>query len=266
MRKLRVSCIQMDAGADPAANKRTALKLFAEAVRRGSKLIAFPENFYWRGKSADLGKVAAQTPGLIKEFGSLAVRNKTSVLLGSVLEKSGSKKFGNVSVFISPSGKITRYRKIHLFDVNIKGARVSESRHIEAGKKPVWADGNGVRMGLSVCYDLRFPELYRFLSAKGCKVLFVPANFTETTGKAHWEILLRARAIENLAFVAAPGQTGKNTESGIRSFGNSLIIDPWGRVLARGSFGKTEVITADFDFKNQARIRRHFPVLGHRKL
>ena len=265
--KIRAACIQIGAGEDLPENKKRALKRFHEAVRRGAGLIVFPENFLWRGRASGLLGAAAQTPGLVREFQALAKKNHTAVLLGSLLEKAPGRKCFNTSFLISSSGKIAaKYRKIHLFDSKIKGARVKESSHVAGGSRPAAGVIEGIKMGLSVCYDLRFPELYRILSNQGCRILFVPSNFTETTGKAHWEILLRARAIENLSFVIAPGQVGVHPENRIRSFGTSLVIDPWGTVLARGSRSREEVLIADLDFKEQGRLRARFPVLMHRRL
>lgn len=264
--RLRVACVQIDASDDLDRNRRKILASFHAAVRKGARLIAYPENFYWRGKAADMAAVAAGTSKLTREFAQLAQKHGVYILMGSVLEKAPRGKFYNTSFLISPRGKvIARYRKIHLFDSKIKGARTMESKTIAPGKKPVKVLVEGIPAGLTICYDLRFPELFRALSSKGARLFFVPANFTETTGKVHWETLLKARAVENLAFVIAPGQSGTHPESGIRSFGTSLIIDPWGVVLARGKHTGEQVITADLDFKVQRRLRECFPVLKHRR-
>ncbi len=257
----------MDAGSDPEKNLTKACRLFLEAIRLKSDWIAFPENFICRGPEHQLSETAEKSPEVIRFFQSQAKKFKVSVLLGSLLEKAGDKKYFNTSILINDRGRVAgRYRKIHLFDVNIPGARCLESRHIQAGNKIVSARLNAIRAGLTICYDLRFPELFRSLSARGARVLFVPANFTETTGKAHWEILLKARAIENLSFVIAPGQVGTHPETKIKSFGTSLILDPWGKVLAQGTRSKEQVLTADLDFQSQAKIRKNFPVLRHIRL
>ncbi len=265
--KWRVACVQMDSAGDPSRNHAFAVNALEQAAKRGARLVAYPENCFWRGRAEELSIVAVRTRALVREFQEAARKRKVWVLLGSVIEKTSGKKFYNTSLLISPRGKIqARYRKIHLFDSNLHGARTRESKHILSGKKPVLAKIDGVSAGMTICYDLRFPELFRHLSAKGCRIFFVPSNFTETTGKVHWEILLKARAVENLAFVIAPGQVGTHPESKIRSFGTSLIVGPWGNILARGSRTKQQILFADLDFRDQARLRSNFPVLEHRRL
>ena len=266
---LHIACIQNNAGTDPQKNIAVILKKVDFALKRKAKLIALPENFYWRGAAKDMAYLARRvTPVVISQFRTRAKKYRVAFLLGSVLESApGKNKFYNTSILISGTGKVlARYRKIHLFDVALKNVKVRESRHIVSGAKVVTARIHGIKAGLTICYDLRFPELFRALSKRGAQLIFVPSNFTETTGKAHWEVLLRARAIENLAFIAAPAQSGKNPDSGLKSFGTSLIIDPWGRVLARGSRTGQEVIIADLDFEEQSRLRRALPALKHRRL
>ena len=224
--------------------------------------------FFWRGPSRQLSKIASQvTPLVIDEFQKWARQNKTAVLLGSILEPAPGGKFYNTSLLISEYGKIAaRYRKIHLFDNRLKNVKSRESRHIARGHKIVTGKVWGIRAGLTVCYDLRFPELFRQLVRKGARVIFVPSNFTFETGKAHWEILLRARAIENLAFIAAPAHTGTHPSTGIRRFGTSLIIDPWGEILQKGSLSREQILIADLDLARQTALRKVFPVLSHRVL
>lgn len=268
--KLRVACIQNNASANPEKNIKAFQPAISRAIRKGARLIAFPENFCFRGPASLLEASArVLTPALLDFFSEMARRHRAAFLLGSVSEISPVKnKFFNTSFLISEKGKIiAKYRKIHLFDNQLKGAAVKESRHILRGeKKAVTASLLGFKAGLSICYDLRFPELYRDLSRQGASVLFIPSNFTEKTGAAHWEILVRARAIENQAFVIAPGLVGVHPENGIRSFGTSLIVDPWGRVLARGSRQHPEVLIADLDFSFLKSLKRAFPVLTHRRL
>ena len=266
--RLRVACVQISAGADPEKNLAIVREKIKEALKKGAKLIALPENFCFRGASEFLSTLAGKiTPAVITEFKTLARRHKTAFLLGSLIERGPRGKFFNTSYLISENGKIAaKYRKIHLFDVSLKNVKVRESKYLARGSEIVTAKVCGIQTGLSICYDLRFSELYRSLSAKGACLIFVPANFTETTGRAHWEVLLRARAIENQAFVVAPAQSGKNPESGLASFGCSLIVDPWGSVLARGSRDGVEVVAADMDFKILEKIRRELPALKHRRL
>ncbi len=268
LKKFRIACLQTDAGPDWRENLRRVRAQTVRAFARKPDLITLPEMFYWRGPSQHLSRMAFQvTPLVVAEFRRLARANKTAFLLGSLLEPGPGGKFYNTSLLIAASGKIVaRYRKIHLFDSRLKNAKSRESRHIASGNKVVTAKIRGVRVGLAVCYDLRFPELFRLLARKGARIIFLPSNFTFETGKAHWEVLLRARAIENQVFIAAPAQTGLHPSTGIRSFGTSLIVDPWGRVLRKGSRSREQVLVADLDLTRQARLRKVFPVLQHRIL
>ncbi len=266
MRKFRVACLQTNAGCDWQKNLKRVRVQIQKALRLNPHLVALPEMFYWRGPSSEISKVAFQvTPQVTKEFQELAREHRTAFLLGSLLEPAGRKKFYNTSLLISESGRIAaRYRKIHLFDNTLKNARSRESRHIQRGREIVTGTVWGIRVGLAICYDLRFPELFRELSGRGARIIFLPANFTFETGKAHWEVLLRARAIENLVFVVAPAQTGVHSSTGIRSFGTSLVVDPWGKILRRGSRTQEQVLAADLDLTRQDFLRKVFPVLRHR--
>lgn len=267
--RMHVAVIQNDAAADWKKNFKDLDRLVQKALQKNPHLIALPEMFIWRGPARQLHEIAHQvTPLIVRHFCKLAREKKTGFLLGSVLEPSGiRKKYYNTSILINEMGKIAcRYRKIHLFDSKIKHATTQESQHIHPGKKIVLGKVWGIPVGLSVCYDLRFPELYRALSARGALLLFVPSNFTHRTGKVHWEVLLRARAIENLAFVAAPGQSGTHPASNIRSFGSSLIVNFWGQVLKRASQNRPEVIHGILDFRAQRGMRKVFPTLSHRRL
>lgn len=265
---MRVSCIQNNAGKDLSSNLSRISHLVAQAARKKPSLIALPETCVWRGPSEELRPIAEMAPRLLKDFRSMAFKHRIAILVGSLMEsRKGAGKFFNTSYLINRGGEIAAiYRKIHLFDIKLSGrVDIRESRHIQAGDRIVTAKLGGIKAGLSICYDLRFPELYRCLVDRGAQLAFVPANFTYETGKAHWECLLRARAIENQMFIIAPAQAGINPGNKVRSFGTSLIIDPWGNVLARGSLTKEAVITADLDFKGQSKLRRQFPVLRHRK-
>jgi predicted amidohydrolase len=267
-RVLRTACLQFSASDQIAENLKKTEELLHKAIQKKARLAALPENFAWRGGSDGLAFAASQTPAIIQKFQTLAAKYRIAVLLGSVLESiRNSAKCYNTSIFISDRGKIAgSYRKIHLFGIGLKKVRTDESRSIEPGKKVVTASWSGIKTGLSICYDLRFPELYRELAKQGARLFFVPANFTHVTGEAHWEVLLRARAIENQTFVVAPGQIGTNTFTGIRSYGTSLIVDPWGTVLAKGSESRDEVIFGDLDFRKQTQLRKQFPVLEHQVL
>ena len=209
------------------------------------------------------------SPKVILEFQRRARQSGCAFLLGSLIEASSRhrRQFYNTSILISEKGKVVgRYRKIHLFENDLPSLRIREAKHIVPGKEVVFGKIWGIRSGLAICYDLRFPELFRKLVFQGCRIFFVPANFTYVTGEKHWEVLARARAIENLSFVIAPAQVGVHPESGIRSFGKSLILNPWGEVLAQGTTQREEVIYADLDLKFQEKLRRQFPVLRHRTL
>lgn len=267
-RRLRVACIQISASENTGKNLVRLRRLLQQSLRKKPDLIALPENFFWRGPSRDLASVADRTPFLVRDFCRLAKETGTAFLLGSLIEHSSQAgKYFNTSFLISEKGKIAaRYRKIHLFQIGMVHVKTDESRHIMRGIRPATGRIFGETAGLSICYDLRFPELFRVLAARGAKLLFVPANFTYTTGLAHWEVLLKARAVENQAFVIAPAQTGVSPSSKIKSFGTSLIIDPWGRILARGSRHRQEVVTADLNLKDQTSLRKAFPVLKHRIL
>jgi deaminated glutathione amidase len=268
LKSLRVACIQMDASHDGEANLLKATALAARAVRQKSKFIAFPENFLWRGSGKNIAEASNATGPILSHFQDFAKKTKTVLLLGSLLEPSHlKKKYYTTSFLISETGKvIAKYRKIHLFRINFKQVCTDESVSTHGGSEAVVGKVFGVPAGLTVCYDLRFPELFRRLVLKGARIMTVPSNFTEHTGKAHWEVLLRARAIENQVFIIAPGQVGTHPSTKIRSFGNSLIIDPWGKVLARGHATREEVVIADLDFAVQSQLRRNFPVLTHIKM
>lgn len=267
--RIRASLIQVNAGNKIEDNLKRLEFFLRKAFSVEPNFVALPENFAWRGPSEDLPEVASHSPAIIEKLKRIAKKENVAILLGSLIERSSVRcKFYNTSYWISGKGIISaKYRKIHLFDVSLQGRfRVRESDHILPGTKTVTLQAGNVTAGLSVCYDVRFPELYRDLSSKGSKILFVPSNFTHETGKAHWDVLLRARAIENLCFVVAPGQVGRHPENGIRSYGRSLILDPWGRKLAEGSSEKEGVLWADLDLTWQAALRREFPVLKHRRL
>jgi len=241
-----------------------------QALRSKPDLIALPEMFLARSPVNQFQELALKVrPLLIRLFQQKARETGVSFLLGSLLEPSREKsRYYNTSYLISETGKlVARYRKIHLFDIFLKDkVTICESKYIRAGRQISTGVICGVRSGLTICYDLRFPELFRRLTQLGSRLIFVPANFTEATGKAHWEVLLRTRAIENQVFIVAPAQVGTHPATKIKSFGTSLVIDPWGNVLARAHRFKEGVITADLDLGFQDRLRKAFPVLKHRVL
>ena len=266
--KFIAAAIQMLASPDKDSNLREAEAKVREAAARGAKVAALPEVFNWRGDKKDEEKYAEPIPGPTADLMARLARDLGIYLLsGSVLEEiPGSSKAYNTSLLFDPKGNaIALYRKIHLFDVDIEnGVTTIESETRQPGEEVVVAETEFCSMGLTICYDLRFPELYRALVVKGAQVIFVPSAFTAFTGEAHWEPLLRARAIENQVYIIAPDQIGKNPRS-FATYGNSMIIDPWGRVLARASDLPT-VIFAEIDLDYLAKVRAELPSLTHRKV
>ncbi len=266
-----VAAIQMTSGHVVEHNLEAASKLLREAKEAGAELACLPENFSFIGlKDADKLAVAeADGTGPVQHFLSETARALGLWILAgtTVIQGDSARRVSNTSLLIDAQGKrVARYDKIHLFDVAIPGRNEQylESTHVTPGRKVVVADTPVGRLGLSVCYDMRFPELYRELVARGAEWLAVPAAFTVPTGRAHWETLLRARAIENLCYVVAPAQWGTHT-SGRETYGDTLIVDYWGQVLSRLPSG-TGVITAQFDLGRQAETRARFPALENRRL
>jgi predicted amidohydrolase len=263
-----MGAIQMTSTADRARNVDTAVRLVNEAADLGAKLVALPENFSFmgpeEGRLASAETLEGPTLGTLRE---VARRRGLFIVAGSIPEVSQSPKMtANTCAVIADDGSIVAvYRKIHLFDVNIPdGARYAESEVVVPGDKVVVAPTPLGRIGLTVCYDLRFPELYRQLANLGAEVITIPAAFTLFTGKDHWEVLIRARAIENLAYVIAPAQVGRHSANR-QTFGNAMIVDPWGVVLARCPDGEG-VCVAPFNRARLERVRQELPALKHRKL
>lgn len=262
------AAIQMSSGPDKGANLDTAERLIRAAAARGASLVVLPEVFNWRGRRGSEPEFAETLSGRTAELMSGLARDlRIHLQAGSITESIESdRRCHNTALLFGPSGeRIAVYRKIHLFDVEIPGqvsARESEAR--KPGAECVVADTAIGRIGLSVCYDLRFPELYRRLARKGATVLCVPSAFTFPTGAAHWETLVRARAIENQCYVIAPDQYG-TSPNGYRDYGSSMIVDPWGTVVARASEGEG-VITAEIRDDVLARVRRELPALTHARL
>jgi len=254
-----------------ADNLAAAAGLLREAKDLGSEIACLPENFSFIGlHDADKCQVAeADGEGPVQSFLSETARELKMWILGGtiVIRGDGAVRVANSSLLIDAAGKrVARYDKIHLFDVTIPGRdeQYRESTHVTPGRELVIADTPVGKLGLSVCYDMRFPELYRELVSQGAEWLAMPAAFTVPTGRAHWETLLRARAIENLCYVVAPAQSGTHS-SGRETYGDSLIVDYWGQVLSRLAKG-TGVITADIDLAKEAETRARFPALDNRQL
>jgi predicted amidohydrolase len=267
----KVAAIQMTSGHVVEDNLAAAAELLREAKDVGADIACLPENFSFIGlKDADKLNVAeADGQGPIQDFLRDTARRLGMWILGgtTVIKGDSASRVANASLLIDADGKrVARYDKIHLFDVAIPGReeKYLESTHVMPGREAVVADTPVGKLGLSVCYDMRFPELYRDLVARGAEWLAMPAAFTVPTGRAHWETLLRARAIENLCYVVAPAQSGTHT-SGRETYGDTLIADYWGQVLSRLAKG-SGVITADIDLAKQAETRARFPALDNRRL
>jgi nitrilase len=266
-----VAAIQMTSGHIVAENLLAAGKLLREAKELGAQIACLPENFSFIGlRDADKLKVAEPDhEGPVQAFLCETARELKLWILGgtTVIQGDSATRVSNTSLLIDSDGRrAARYDKIHLFDVSIPGRNEQylESTHVTPGREVVVADTPVGRLGLSVCYDMRFPELYRDLVARGAQWLAMPSAFTVPTGRAHWETLLRARAIENLCYVVAPAQGGTHT-SGRETYGDTLIVDYWGQVLSRLPKG-TGVVTADIDLSKQAETRARFPALDNRRL
>lgn len=267
MDRLKVAVIQTRSTEDTDENLRRSAELCRAAAADGAKLITLPENVTWLRISATTNVGQPLDSPVIRFYADLAKELEVGILIGSLQEVSEeSHRVYNTSILLGPDGQIAAsYRKIHLFDIDIPGqVSFRESAHIRPGDEPVVAELFGWKLGLSICYDLRFPELYRALVAKGAEVLLIPAAFTLQTGKDHWEVLMRARAIENQCWLLAPGQWGHH--GGVRhSYGHSLIVDPWGHVVAKCSDGEGYA-TAWMDRAKLQEVRRNLPCGQHRRL
>ena len=262
------AAIQLRAGADKNENLQNATRFARDAARLGAALIVLPEVFFWRGPRHEEAAAAEPVPGPTTErLADLARELRVHLVGGSALERiPNSPKVFNTCTVFNPHGElIARYRKIHLFDVDIPGhVTMRESDTRLHGSDPSVVRTDLATLGLTVCYDVRFPELYRRLVTDGAEVICVPSAFTFNTGALHWEVLLRARAIENQVYVIAPNQIGRSP-GGVADYGHSLIVDPWGTPIARAS--NTEgVVMAEIDLGYLARVRREFPCLEHRTL
>jgi len=266
MKKVIVAAIQMDNLDDKKINLEKADHYIEKAASNGAKLVGLPEYFNFIGPEDREFEAAESIPGPTTEtLSKIARKRKIWLHGGSILEKvSGQDKLFNTCTFFNPDGEmIGKYRKIHLFDVEVKGGpSFKESRTKESGKEIVVLNTDIGKIGLSICYDMRFPEIYRIMALRGATVVFVPAEYTMFTGKDHWETVLRARAIENQCYVIAPAQIG--IKPAYQTYGRSLVIDPWGTVLAKASDIEA-CIFAEIDFEYLEKVRNQVPSLKNRK-
>lgn len=266
-RQMRAAVVQMNSTGDLAGNLSVAERLTRAAAADGAGLVVLPEKWPLLAPGEDLARGAegAEGPTMSAACG-WARELGIWLLAGSVGERdpAGEAPF-NTSVLIDPGGQaVARYRKLHMFDVDVEGVSYRESDHERAGGEIVTATAGEAELGLSICYDLRFPELYRILALRGAEVLTVPSAFTAATGRAHWEVLLRARAIENACFVLASNQCGQAPPN-YHSFGHSMIVDPWGRIIAGLGADEVGFACADLDFAAQAEVRASIPALANRR-
>ncbi|HYM65843.1 MAG TPA: carbon-nitrogen hydrolase family protein [Patescibacteria group bacterium] len=264
---MRVAAVQLNSSADQAANMAVADRLARAAAADGARLIVLPEKWTAMGSDEDQ-RAAAQTldGAAVRWARELARELSVDLVAGSILERvPGREKLANASVHVGPGGEIEAvYRKVHMFDVEVGGRTYRESDLEEPGEEIVLSrTADGVELGMSICYDLRFPELYRILAVRGARVIAVPAAFTLATTRDHWETLVRARAIENQAFVIAANQVGSHP-GGQQSGGRSMIVDPWGVVLAQAPDGERHIV-ADLDLERQREIRSSLPALANRR-
>lgn len=267
--ELVVAALQLNSQADPVENLERCASLVERAKRRGAELVLLPENFAFFGAEAEKRQVAEplSTSRVASSLRRMARENSISIVGGGFPEQtSDPRRPHNTLLLVGADGTdLAVYRKIHLFDVELGAAgSYSESDATSAGQDVAVAEVGGFKLGLSICYDLRFPELYRALSSQGAEVLLVPAAFTLHTGKDHWHVLLRARAIEAQAFVVAAAQQGAHP-GGRHTYGHSLVVDPWGTVIAEASDG-VGLVTATLERSRLEAVRRSLPSLAHRRL
>ena len=263
---MRAAAVQLNSNEDPRRNVQIAERLVREAASEGAELVVLPEKYNVLGEDEHYEAHAESLDGpTLTSAGALAAELSIDLVAGSVVERrDGRERLSNTSVHFGPDGDARSvYRKIHMFDVVVGGTEYRESSTQEAGGEIVVSElADGTELGMTVCYDVRFPELYRILALRGARVIAIPAAFTKVTGEAHWDVLVRARAIENQAFVVAANQFGL---SGARneSYGGSVVVDPWGEVLARAAEGEGLAI-ADLDLGRLEQIRADLPSLKNR--
>lgn len=269
---MRVAAVQLQAGLDKQGNLDKAVRMVKQATVQGVDLVVLPEMFSLYGDLASAADQAESIPGPTSDLlCELARQEQITLCGGSIAERgpatSGLGQAYNTSLLISSQGEIiSQYRKIHRFDIQLPDqVSAQESAHFLAGEDVPVVSHQEVRIGTAICYDLRFPELFRKQVEQGMQLLLLPSAFTKVTGRDHWHVLVRARAIENQVFVIAANQVGEHTATS-SSFGHSLIVDPWGNILAEGDGEREEILFADLDFSVQSQIRKRLPALTHRRI
>jgi len=263
---VRAAAVQLNSTEDIARNLATADRLVREAAARGAALVVLPEKWNVLGRPEAMARAAEPLDGPALGWAQgVSEELGIDLIAGSIVERrEGRERFSNTSVHFGPDGRPAAvYRKLHMFDVEVDGVVYAESEREEPGEEVVLTETAEACVGMSICYDVRFPELYRELSARGAHVLVVPSAFTLATTRDHWEVLLRARAIENQCFVIAANQIGAHPP-GNRSGGRSMIVDPWGVILATAPDGEA-VVCADLDLDRLEEVRRRLPALRHRR-
>ena len=268
-RTVRVGLVQLRSGTDPAANLATIARLVRQAADAGASYVLTPEmSLAFAGDRAELERIATKAAGesALAELGMIAAGRGIHLHIGSLAVALPDGQFANRALLFAPDGRIAAsYDKIHLFDADPPGDRpYRESATYRGGDRAVVADAGGVRLGLSICYDLRFASLFATLAGAGAEVIAVPAAFTVPTGQAHWHVLLRARAIETGAFIVAAAQGGAH-ENGRSTYGHSLVVDPWGRIIAEKADDEPGVLVADLDLEMVADARARLPTLANRR-
>lgn len=267
MATMKIACVQMTTACDPAENLPVIEARVSAAAEAGAELVALPEtcSFMEKGRKRMQARLERQAESqVLEKLQNLAARHKIHLLIGSIIlaDEAGDKAV-NRSLLVAPTGNVVaQYDKIHMFDVQLEnGERHQESASYAAGSEVVVQAAGEVKLGLSICYDVRFPGLYRRLAEAGADIIFVPSAFTKQTGEAHWHILLQARAIETGCFIVAPAQIGTH-ENGRETFGHSLIVNPWGRIIAEAE-ATDKWIMAELDISEGERARRQIPALQH---
>jgi predicted amidohydrolase len=262
---MKVAAIQFRCEGDPTADLDRAGELIRDAARQGAAIVVLPELFASLDRNSTMRTRGEPMDGATMRWARALARDTVTTLVpGSFVEESGDRRY-NTTAAIGPDGAVLgRYRKVHLFDVDVDGARSRESDMFTAGDEPVVVDAPGTRLGLTICYDLRFAELFRNETLAGADMIAVPSAFTAATGREHWELLVRARAVENQVALIAAAQWGTSPD-GIERHGHTMIVDAWGRVLADAGPSGDAVVVVDIDLDAQSDIRRRLPSLAHRR-